>query len=437
MNSFFAIIFTTIFFIFSGWYLTYLLPKIEKIERVGLAFLLGAGLTTFIWYIEYLSGLPFNLSTLAFAGLTLGVGSYLFTKIFQLHPKPSKAVKLDSYQKSLTLAIICGLIISFSIGIYHPLTAWDSLAQYDFRGHAIATDHNLSFIKAGAYFLSYPLMISLVHAVVYMLGGASAQGMHAVIFASFIAVVYGRMRNWTNLSYALITCLLLVGQNELFDHATFAYTNLPYTAYLVAGILYATSAGTYSLLISALLIGSSTWVRSSEVFWIVGLLILIVQSIRFKKLSYILISIFVIMGMRLAWSSFVISIFKSIGFTTETNLSHINIDAIGKIIPKLEQIYWYLYLNIISPYLGIWFLTIPTVVTVIIKKNYKLLLLLSTILLSAGMVVGGVMIFSTYYSTWNEIGDSARRMILFVIPLAIITSVYALFLVDSKAKNED
>jgi hypothetical protein len=437
MNSFIAIFLTTLFFIFSGWHSTYLLPKIDKIERIGLAFLLGGSLTTFIWYMEYQCGLPFNLYTLLLAGLIFSAVSRLFTKIYKLKLDLPQPVKVATYQRKLILIIVSVLIVAFGIGIYHPLTAWDSLAQYDFRGHAIAIDHDLSFIKAGAYFLSYPLMISLVHAAVYMLGGISAQGIHAVIFASFIGVVYGRMRNWTNLSYALLTCLLLIGQNELFDHSTFAYTNLPYTVYLVVGILYATSTGAYSLLISALMIGSSTWVRSSEVFWIVGLLLLLIQSIRFKKISYVLILIFVIMGMRLAWSSFVVSTFKSIGFPTETNLSHINLAAIGKIIPKLEQIYWYVYLNIISPYLGIWFLTIPTLVTVIIKKNYKLLLLLSTILLSAGMVVGGVMIFSTYYSTWNEIGDSARRMMLFIIPLTIITATYALFLINNKENNEN
>ncbi|MBP9669855.1 hypothetical protein KBD75_00460 [Candidatus Woesebacteria bacterium] len=437
MNSIFAIVSTTIFFIFSGWYLTYLLPKLEKVERVGLAFLLGAGLTTFIWYIVYRVGLPLNLYTLALAGFILSALSYLLTKVLKLSILPLVLVKLSISEKRLTLAIIFGLIIAFTIGIYHPLTAWDSIAQYDFRGHAIAIDHDLSFIKAGAYFLSYPLMISLVHAVVYLLGGASAQGIHAIIFASFIAIVYGRMKDWTNSKYALLTCLLLVGQNELFDHATFAYTNLPYTSYLVAGILYAISSGAYSLIISALLVGSSTWVRSAEVFWLVGLLLFIIQSVRVKKISYALVSIFIIMGMRSAWSSYVVSIFKSIGFPTETNLSHVNIDVIGKIIPKLEQIYWYLYLNIILPYLGIWFLIIPTLAIIFIKKSNKLLLLVSTVILSAGIAVGGVMIFSTYYPTWNEIGDSARRMILFIVPLTLITAIYALYLLDNKEKNEN
>ncbi len=432
MNSLFSILFTSIFFIFSGWNISLLNSKITKIERVGLSFLLGAGLTTFIWYLAFRIGLPLNLSTAFGSGLILHVVGLIIAKIVKIDSSYATPQRFNKTEKILTLSIIISLLIIFAIGLYRPLTAWDSLAQYDFRGHAIALDHNLSFIDAGAYYLSYPLMISLVHAIVYMLGGISAQGIHAVIFSALIAVIYGRIRYWTNTKYALITCLLIIAQNEIFGHATFAYTNLPYTAYLVSGILYAISPGKIPLIISALLIGCSTWVRSSEVFWFVGLIVILIQSIKYRMYQVGLITIIIIMSMRYAWASYVRDTFLAIGFSTATTASHITIAAILTIPSKLIQIYWYIYLNIIYPYLGMWAMLFPLTIVTYIKRSTKLFLLLISIILSGGIVVGGVMIFSTYYPTWNEIGDSARRMMLFIVPLSLIASVYALFLLNNK-----
>jgi hypothetical protein len=435
MNSLIAIAIATAFFSVTGWYLTYFQKNIHRFERLGLAFLLGAGLTTFLWFLGSLIGLPLNLLTLLLSGVILGGIGYLLIKLLKLSVAQSPSLKLGKAEKYLAAAVITSLLISFLIGSYNPLTAWDSIALYDFRGHAVAIDHDLSFSRAGAYFMSYPLMISLLHAVVYQLGGISAQGIHAIIFASLIAIVFGRLKEWSNLKYALLTCLLIIGQNEIFTHSTIAYTNLPYTSYLIAGLLYAVSTGPYTLLLSGLLLGLSGWVRSSEVFWIVGILLILWQGIRHKQKLRSIISIFLILIIRLTWSKYMNSVYASFGHITQSTVSHFTLASLNKIIANWQAIYWYLYLNVISPYLGIWFLAVPVSIVAAFKKSRLLFMLLSSIIISAGMVVVGVMIFSTYYTSWNEIGDSARRMVLFIIPLTLITAVYALYLVFSK-KNE-
>ena len=93
-------------------------------------------------------------------------------------------------------------------------------------------------------------------------------------------------------------------------------------------------------------------------------------------------------------------------------------------------------LNVFSPYSGIWFLLVPISLTWIVKRNTKLLLLFSSIVLSASMLIVGIAVFSTFYNTWNEIGDSARRMILFINPLSLITTMYAVYLISQKDKHE-
>jgi hypothetical protein len=432
MNSFIAIIGVSIFFVYSGWHLTYLLPSTSRVERTGLSFLFGSGMTTFIWFVGYLLGLPFNLLTLGLSGLILVLLGYLLSKFLKIKPTTTNILLSTKLEKYLLVIAILSLTISFAIGIYHPLTAWDSLAQYDFRGHAIAIDHDLSFIRGGAYFISYPLMISLVHAAVYMLGGISAQGIHSLVLVAFIVIIYGRMTSWTNSKYGILSCLLVIFQSEIFSHSTFAYTNLPYTTFLVAGIMYIVSAGQYSILIGGLLIGLSTWVRASEVFWILGIVLVLWQGIKYKKLTIVALSIFIIMVMRLTWSTYQNYVFDSLNWTTSSTASHFNIESLGKITKEIKSIYWYTYLNIIFPYIGIWFLSFSTTIAAITRRNMRSIMMIASILLSSAMVVAGIMIFSTYYPSWNEIGDSARRMVLFIIPLSLIAAVYSLYLINNK-----
>lgn len=436
MNSILAIIITSIFFIASGWNISHLISKIEKVERVGLSFLLGAGLTTFIWFQGYsLVGLSLNLITLFCSGLILAVLGLFLRKILHLKLDIDKTIKFGRTEKILVLTLMITLLIALIIGSYNPLTAWDSIALYDFRGHAIALDHDLSFGRVGAYFMSYPLMISLVHAIVYMLGGISAQGIHSIIFAAFIGIVFGRLKSWTNTIHALIGSLLIIGQNEIFTHSTIAYTNLPYTSYLIVGFLYAISSGSYAILLSGIMLAISTWVRSSEVFWIIGIILIIWQGLKTKQKLQTIISIITILAFRYAWSTYLSAYFASVSFITESTASHFTLKSLYRIISNWREIYWYLYLNVISPYLGVWSLSIPSLVVVIMKRNIRLFMLTSAILLSAGIVVVGVMVFSTYYITWNEIGDSARRMMLFIVPLSIITATYALY-ISSNKNNE-
>lgn len=439
MNSLIAVILTTVLFVISGWYLTYLIPSLEKIERLGLSFLLGAGITTFLWFLLYLAGLPFNLATLTLASLIEISLGYQLARHLKLKPIPSHQVKLTKIHLILISGVALSLLIAFLIGSHNPLTAWDSIALYDFRGHAIALNHDLRDITDSSYYVSYPLMVSLVHAVVYMLGGVSAQGIHALILTAFIAVVYGRMKTWTNLTYALVTCILIIGQNEIFAHATYAYTNLPYLAYLVTGIIYAVSAtkkDVYFLPFAGILIGLSTWVRATESFWIIGIVLILVQGWHIKNKLLGVISVVIIILIRMSWNSYLYSVLAALNHTYDQTLSTFRYKNVQRIISNWPEIYWYMRLNIFSPYLGMWTLTIPSLFAAISSKNSKLLILVLAIFLSTSMIVVGVMVFSTIYTTWNQIGDSARRMILFMIPLTIITAVYSTYVISREEKHE-
>lgn len=426
MNSLIAIASITLCFIASGWYLSYLNTSAGKIERFGLAFILGAGFTTFLWFIGYRIGLSLNLVNFGIASLTtVGLG-FVLSRVLHLSPLPKQQKPLSKSEKYLSITIIFLLLSAFIIGSYNPLSAWDSIALYDFRGHAIAISHSLSDFEGLSYYLSYPLMTSLVHALVYMLGGVNAQGIHAIIFSSFIAIIYGRLSEWMKPKYVLLTCLLIILQNEIFSHATFAYTNLPYTTYLLAGLLYAVSSGKYSMLLAGFMLGLSTWVRSAEVFWIAGIILLIYEGFKSRRLLQAIIGVGIILVARYGWTSYVSAILLSINEPVESLTTHISISILPVILHNLPQIMHYINEYLIQPYLINWLLVIPTALICITHRHSRLFSLLCGLILSTGLVVVGVMVFSTFFETWDQIGDSAKRMILFIIPYTTIIAMYAL-----------
>lgn len=395
--------------------------------RAGLSFLIGSGLSTWLLFILHAHlGLPL---TLQFALL-----SFLLVWLLGYVTKPVKLAN-SSNQTSpsrLTLIPIGITVTAFIIGSYLPLTAWDSIALYDFRAHAIAITHSLADMTKTTYDMSYPLHISLLHSFVYMLGGESAQGLHALFFGSLLAVVYERLRSWTNPRWAIIGAILVVTSSELFDHATFAYTNLPYTAYLISGLLYLLSPTRRKLLIGSVLIGLSSWTRSAEPFWLLAWILLIFQSWRTKDIKALFIGSLTLYGIRYGWTQYYNSVVSALLGEVPSLSTGLNMDKIFSIYPALPSYYWYLRLNVIDPYRGYWFLILPMFVVWLKHRSPRLGLFILLLLATLFMVVAGVIVMSLFLTSWADIGTSARRMVLFIIPLSVIGATYALYIMSSK-----
>lgn len=453
MNSLFGIFTTSLFYVFVGWPLTYMLGKISKIERVGIAFLLGNGLSTFVWFLLYQTGREFNLFTLFISGLIVFIVSRLINRLCGFKYQNLVEVKPKGLNLKLCYLIIALLLTSFLIASYNPISGWDAITLYDFRGHTIALNHSLKDLLNNSYYMSYPLMVSLDHAAIYMLGGISAQGLHSIFFMSFIAVIYGRMSQWTNQRFSLLTVLFIILNEEIFSHSTVAYVNLSYLVYLVAGILYIVSPSSKLkelgyLFIGGLLTAVTTWIRSDVPFWMLGTLLTLIQGFIIHAKALSLFSIYLTYMMRHTWLKFYTDILVSLKQRNEGLSNPITLNAlrsvpgdmpdaetIQKIGNNLPSISWYLYINVFSPYRGLWLLAIPLTIIAIKKKNLRLMLLTLTIIISAAMVTYGVMLFSTSYSTWDQIGGSARRMMLFVVPLIIVTAIYSLYIIKQDKHN--
>lgn len=441
MNSYFALPLLSILFILSGSGYTSLISKSTIIEKIGLRFLLGSGLTTLTWFSLFRLGMSFSIFSFLLASVIVHCIGFVVSKLIG-SPQPVDRIVLKSTLDKVLAGSI--LLLGFShllITSYNPITSWDSIALYDFAGRIAASSGNLNHLVSSTYYMSYPLYVSLSHAAMYLFGAINPQGLHSLILISFMAVIFGRLYSWTNIRYALLGTLLALSSYQIYYHASYAYTNIPYVSFLIIGYLYAVSGDKKSnspgyLLLSSVMLGLSTWTRSSEPFWIVGVILLLWQGWRLKQIGYSIFAVVIMFMTRSIWTSYYSSVLQALNVEQFARSSLFNISTFQSIAHNYLSITWYILLNIIHPYLGAWLMFIPSIIIAIRKRDLRLRQLLLISIIIFGMVVGGIAVFSTYYTSWNEIGDSARRMVLFIIPLSIITNTYALYKVSDKVIHD-
>lgn len=397
---------------------------LSRLEYSSLLFILTSGLTTFLWFVLYLLGFGFSITSLLVALLTAVILSSILIKTSKLVVVVEDKQKFSAAEKYIIGFITVLILLATLVAAYNPVVSWDSLTLYDFRGLIIAHSHSLQDISSNTYYLGYPLMTSLVHAAFYMVGSNSPQIFYALLYTNLIGLAYGRVRSWTSRSYALIAALLVAYNPFLWEHATISYTNLPYSVFLLAGLLYAPN----SLLLSGVLIGLSTWVRMSEPFWIVGLLLIAYYGYKQKNIIKAGLGIIAALVIRTTWTMYLTGAYLRAGLVKEAAGSIYNLAIFGKILANFGTICSYLWEFIITPYFGIWILAIFSLVPAFIFRSK---LYLSFIMLIA-MTVAGTAIFSTYFASWYSIGGSATRMILFIAPLITMIGVRLYYLSEVK-----
>lgn len=419
MNNLLAITLLSISFIAVAYPYLRTIRFANHLEKIGLAFILGSGILTLFWFLLYLAIGTFSLASILLATLLatlLGVGVARFGV-------PGEFAQSQPYKKLDKIILVSILFLTFLaiiISWYNPIISWDTLTLYDFRGISVADSGSLKSFETSTYYLSYPLMTSLVHAAFYLLGGDNPQIFYSLVYASILAVVYGRMMSSTSRLHAGLSTLLIAGNHLMFEHATISYTNLPYTAFLIAGILYASP----SIIMSGIFLGLSTWVRSSEPFWVVGALMILYTGIRQKKYLHTIASLSIIYLIKTIWSVYLADAYQRIGLIGDTQTDIYNFAMFGKMYANLGSIATYLWQFIFTPYLGYWIVTFFA----IIASLYLRSILLGAVLLVLAMVVAGVGVFSTYYESWYSIGGSATRMLLFIIPLITVMGMQLYYL---------
>ena len=417
-----------------------LVENMRFIERVGISFLLGLGIFTFLMFCYSTLGIKITLTTTLTALIFFNLLAYLLTRI--LHRRIYLKIPIVELFKSLSplekifVAIVGVLgITSIIITTYYPVNAWDAFALYDFRAKVIfETGYFTQIARNFSYFSSYPLFTSLSHTLVYIFGGKNPQFIYSLLYISFLFAFYGALRKFVTREISLIATALLASTPVIFEHSTVAYTNLPYAIFISLGTIYlyiwmAKERKNGYLILAALMTGLSTWSRSAEPFWAANLFMVISYSLyRYWKhrdsiLSPIWYSI-VFFPMKEVWNKINYEVqtgtVKTISLIG-SELGGYGVAFFGTRIDfvRMLEVIAYVYKNIVSTWYPVAILFLLCLVFGLknLKKNNSIFLIF--IFLHFGLLVYGTYLFSFSYPYWVSIPDSARRLAMFFLPLMI------------------
>ena len=403
--------------------------KINPLERIGLAYLLGFGIFTLLLFFSYLLGFKFSLlnSIIILTSVSLILFGF-YRKHFKefFREVKNQFLKMDFSISEITMMLIIFSLFFYNLimALYWPLVDWDAMALYDFRAKVfVATGSMDEGIRRG-YFFGYPLLSSLANAWVYFLGGDNPKFLYALYYLGLILIFYSRLRQHGGRKLALFGTLSIATTPMLFEQAAVAYTNLPYITYLVSGILYlsaALSEKKYNFVIlGVLLTGLSTWVRSTEPFWIISIAFIFLYCLFTRKFRILFFSLVLFFLIQQPWKIYEARHAGQLYSTTGliSNSATILITNINS--QRLAQVLRFLYNSVLNAWQPL--LSLFLVFFILQIKNsfkQKNLVILFFIMSNFIILLVGAYIFSFQYSVWEAIPGSAERMSLFFLPLFV------------------
>jgi len=406
-----------------------LTPRLNKLAILGLSYLLGIGIYTLLMFAGNIFGIRFSLLNELGLLFLLLVPLVFFAKrrmknFFIEIPKAVKNSKLEPVEKVMLGVLVFLIVTSFINTFYWPVYMWDSIVLYDFRGHVFAGTGYMKEAFIDSYYYGYPLLTSLAHSIIYLAGGKYPQFLYSAFYLSLGLIFYGFLREFASWKLSLLFSVVLLITGPLFYHSLFSYTNLTFTVYLAMGaisiFLWDKKKDSGYLILSALLIGLSTWVRSTEPFWAAVLLIVFLVSIYRKKVwNFALYSLF-FFPIREVWKVFQNYLYGN-GASTVTEISgYGNMFSSIFDMNRWGQVITYLYKYVVTPWGGIFAAFVVAVIALfLIKKQKDLFLIYFIVFVFLAVLILGTFSFSVTMESWYAIGDAAERLSMLFYPLFI------------------
>lgn len=455
----------------TGCGIAHLLGRKSVLEVAGLGFILGSlYLTVALLLIHQYSQLSISAELVLTISYLSGVAAVVILKpsykgtVELFHLAVSKYSRTTLFTKALMLILATLGIHSLLQNYFWPVSDWDAIALYDFRGRVVAsTGSFVSGIELG-YFFQYPPYTSLLHSILYLLDFERVKIWYSLLYVSLMIVFYAQLRKYAPIPLSLAGTVLLASNPIILEHATIAYTNLSYTIFLSLGVLYLLDwfrARTVStIMLGSILVFGSSWVRLTEPFWLIPLVVLVfilITNLHQKSvMNYSFaaaVSIAVIYLGKGIWQNFLEQLFIQhatvvtdqllvpVVVSEVTSIQHTwswltKVPLIGPFTPyilalasrdltfilqRTAEISSYIYsyiLPTIAAYLA------PALFLAyfdISKKTVYAIALWCVLLLYLVLLFIGTLVFSLIDGSWSEIGGSANRMSMFLIPLFIFS----------------
>ena len=402
-----------------------LTKKDEVLEKFGLSIPLGFGIFTLFIFFYSLTGIRINLLTMSMTLIILLSVSYLLARNKLKKPDWKFLLGWTLLQKILLLAILGTIAVSLIHAVYYPVSAWDALTLYDFRAKIILQEGHFTQIanNFSTNFSYYPLLTSLIHVWIYALGGNNPQFVYSLYFLSFLIIFYSLVLRNSTKTIALISTFALGSTPILYYHSTFAYTNLPYTIYMASGLLYLflflANKSVKTLILSALLVGLSTWSRSAEQFWVTPLLVWFVYSLFKKQFLPVIVYSLVFFAVRQPWSIFLSGLYGSYYSISTQAVTAGKVLAGGQVdFSRFMEVLRFIYQNVILGWGPVWILFIfCLILELLLLRRTKRLIFVAVVGINLGILIAGTYFLGLRFKDWRDLTESASRSSMFFIPL--------------------
>lgn len=443
----------TAIILLTGLLVSYLLAKnMHFVERLSIGFGIGMLYYSLIYFLIMFSGRALNNYHIGFSiAITLilliifniknkyisadfkSLRNFNLTKLKIVLNRPAAKEK----RILLIYLILLGFVIT-AVTLFWPISEWDALTLYDFRGRIYADGltfkdvqklDSLDTFNAGYYF-SYPPSTSLLHASYYLLGSNQPQILYPIIYFSLGLFFYLYLSKRTSPGVSFLLTITLMSINIFVNHALVPYSNLAFTYfYFVSTILLveyiSMEQDTNSLFLSGLFLAGSSWMRSVEPFYIINLLaIFLFLILKKKNLVNLIIFAAPVLAIRKVWS------LTQSHYATQSFLNNINysgtatnfINLIFSVAPKaISALYGFLIQNLL-----IFSVFAIVVLYLLIKRlpkaNVQVIWLVGIILSNFAVISVGTVVIGVLLPGRSEIYDSINRFGIFLYPLILFVT---------------
>ncbi len=407
--------------------------KENVLKKISLGYLIGFGLTTIPLFL--LTYFHVRLSQQIIIYLLLGLMTISTLALLLSKERKINIDKLLIFVRKLTptqwilvTLILIGILASFIINWYWPVTAWDSVTLYDFRAKLYAEGgllidlwRNMEFASSQvSYYYSYPPLTSLAHALGYFVRDSHISVLYSFFFLSLILLFFTEVYKKASLSFALILTALLATNFTLFSHSLLAYTNLPYAVYIVAAFFtlyqFAKTKEIKYFILGTALSSVAVLIRAVDPFPFflpVVFIPLVAKNRRF--VIHFALFILILYAARV----FTYSHFKNdLAFLSVDPPSQANTRSVPAIIETLsnvgryKEVITYVYSALEKYHFHLLLFALSFILFK--KKRWTLAVF---IIASVLILIPGTLILSITYEGWNRIPDSIHRLMFFLYPL--------------------
>lgn len=398
------------------------------LELIGSGFLLGLGIETIILFVYFAMFDNVNLSFFYIFKFVEFIIS-CFILVNNLNIKCNKSVKFNLVFIAW-FAAICLFLISLVYAFYNPVWTTDSLYYFDFRAKIMYLSGKVSEISIIPGWSYYPMFTSMIGLISRLSGNENPSFYYPLMFLSFAFIFYSCLRRYMNNTLSSIFTLLMYSTPLIYWQSRLdGMTNLPYSIFISASILYAfvfiKEKRMAFAMFGIVFAGLSRWVRIQEPFWVIPVFIILGYLVYARKFKEVILLSLIFVVLINVWPLYIRFTSQSLGgvnttvsFVKATSSLVSNSNA-PHFYERFFEISFYLIrvgFRHLFPVIQIFLFFIP--ITIFMKKKEKQeIFSLVVIFLLAGLLLVSIF-YSTFVWDWMvKLENSLSRLLSFFVPL--------------------